>query len=253
MYTIKDYEKNPNSTEDFYILWDTWLGTDTILNSTWVVPSGLTQTDAIFDDTRTVVWLQGGTERDSYKVINHVTTANGREQDATLIISITDLNNVEFLIPYLRLRLGDIDCESYRYSTEWLHRAIDAAIQVLGRWWNYKYLLDTEGDVYRNPNGYFVIGEPPLLEGSDAQIIVLMAAYITLEGSLENSAWDFVSWRDAELAYSNLESSRARNSNLQRIWDELVSTLKVPQKRLARALKMSLPGYKTSTYEHEGI
>jgi hypothetical protein len=157
------------------------------------------------------------------------------------------------LIPNLRLRIGDIDPASYRYTDQWLEVSLQAAVETLGRWWNYKYLLDALGDAYRNPNGYFIFDENTygVIEPADKQAIILMAAYIILEGSLENSAWNFQSWRDNEIAFSNLESSRARNQTLSRLWEELTTTLKVPQKRLARALKGSLPGYKDNPYERE--
>lgn len=157
------------------------------------------------------------------------------------------------LLPNLRLRIGDINPSSYRYTDEWLEISLRASVETLGRWWNYKYLLDENGDVYRNPNGHFIFDENiyGIIEPSDKQAIILMAAYIILEGSLENSAWDFQSWKDNEISYSNLESSRARNQTLSRLWEELTSTLKVPQKRLARALKGSLPGYKNNPYERD--
>ena len=155
------------------------------------------------------------------------------------------------LIPMLRLRIGDVNPASYRYTDDWLEVSLQASVEILGRWWNYKYLLDSNNDVYRNPNGYFIFDEDTygVIEPSDKQAIVLMAAYVILEGSLENSAWDFVSWKDAEISFSNLESSRARNDTLKRLWEELTSTLKVPQKKLARALKGSLPGYLNNPYE----
>lgn len=159
-----------------------------------------------------------------------------------------DLNN---LIPEFRLAIGDLDPASYRYLDAWLLAALKASVKRLSKWWNFKYLLDISEEVTRNPNGYFVFDEATygVLEQGDDQIIILMAAWVLLEGSLENSAWDFQSWRDAEIAYSNLESSRARNENLARLWNELISTIKPPQKRLARAKRSSLPGYLNNAYE----
>ena len=252
MLTIKDYEKNSNALDYFQVDWSDWLGTDTIATSEWTVPTGLTKEDETFDNTRAIIWLSGGTETSTYKVVNHITTALGDEEDAVLIIKITNISNVEHLLTYLRLRIGDTDSASYRYTTDWLYKSLEAAVQILGKWWNFKYLFDTDGNIYRNPNGYFIMANPPILEGSDGQIIVLMAAYIVLEGSLENSAWDYGSWKDAEISFSNIESSRARKDTVERLRIELLEMIKPPSKRLARVLKSSLPGFKSSTYEYSG-
>ena len=155
------------------------------------------------------------------------------------------------LYPALRLRIGDIDPTAYRYIDAWLLESLKASVEELGKWWNFKYLLTDLGEVYRNPNsGDFIFPESyGVVEMSDKQIIVTMAAFILLEGSLENMAYNFVSWRDAEIAYSNLESSRSRSETLRRLWETLMITLLPPTKRLAYPLKMSLPGYKDNPYE----
>jgi hypothetical protein len=166
---------------------------------------------------------------------------------------ISTVTNLDYLIDDLRLRIGDTDSTAYRYLDEWLRTALVAGTKTLGRWWNYKYLITTDGtyNVYRNPHGYFIFDEPTYgtIEQADEEAIVLMSAFLLLQGSLENSAWDFVSWADAEIRFSNLESSRARDANLVRIWNELTATLRAPTKRLARALKLSLPGFLQNEFE----
>jgi hypothetical protein len=127
-----------------------------------------------------------------------------------------------------------------------------AGADLLGKWMNFKYLLDDSNYVYRNPNwSAFIFDEDTygVIEPGDSMLFVIMAAMITLEGSLENSAWDFVSWKDAEISFSNLESSRARSRILDMLWEELQFILKPPTKRLARAVKHSLPGYLENEYE----
>jgi hypothetical protein len=160
-----------------------------------------------------------------------------------------DLDN---LIPILRLKIGDTDDTAYRYPDEWLTIALVAGADSLGKWMNFKYLLDDSNLIYRNPHSdTFLFPEDPygVLEPGDSIVFVIMAAYIILEGSLENSAWDYVSWKDAEISFSNLESSRARGRILEALWQELLAYLKPPTKRLARALKSSLPGYLNNEYE----
>lgn len=160
-----------------------------------------------------------------------------------------------YLIPQLRLKIGDMNPAAYRYTDASLETSLEMAVSYLGKWMGFKYLLDSLNDVYRNPLKleFFTLAEPPVIEMGDDQSFVLMAAYILLEGSLENSAWDTVSWRDAEIAYSNLEGSRTRNDNLKRLWAEIMASLTPPGKRLATPKKGHLPGYAyNNPYEHEG-
>jgi hypothetical protein len=161
--------------------------------------------------------------------------------------------NLDTLIDYVRLRVGDTDSTAYRYTDNWLRTALISSVQVLSLWMNYRYLLDSDMNIYRNPHGYFIFDEDTygIIQAGDKQAIIIMACYIILEGSLENSAWDFQSWRDAEISYSNLESSRARSNTLQRLWDELTNLLLPPTKRLAKAKKGSLPGYLNNQFERD--
>ena len=160
--------------------------------------------------------------------------------------------SLSYLLPYLRLTLGDTTEASYRYTDVWLQVALDYSVTALSPWWNNRYLTDaTSKEVSRNPYNTFSLASPPILEAGDERPIVLMAAIITLEGSLENSAWNIGSWKDAEISFSNIESGRIRNDRLKRLWEELLATLTPPGKRLARALKSSLPGYKGNTYERD--
>lgn len=150
---------------------------------------------------------------------------------------IETTTNLDNLIMFVRLRIGDVEPNSYRYLDSWIRTALVAAIDKLGKWLNYKYLLDSNFNVYRNPEYLnFEFDESfGVIEPGDKDIVVLMASIILLEGSLENSAWNFHSWRDAEISYSNLEQSRTRNEILSKMWDELYNTLKPPVKRLARS------------------
>lgn len=166
-------------------------------------------------------------------------------------MAIDTATNLDYLFPFLRQRIGDTDDSAYRYTDAWIRTALVSGVQILEKWWNFKYLLDSNYNIYRNPNKTFIFDQATygIIEPGDDQIIILMAAIIILTGSLENSAWDFYSWRDAEISFSNLEKSRAKSDVLTRFWDELNALIKPPQKRLAQALKRSLPGYKDNKYE----
>ena len=197
-------------------------------------------------DTQTIEpanwYYHRATVTDSLGDVSVVTVGN-------MSIDSVKQSNLGYLIPQLRLTLGDTVPATYRYLDEWLLISIQSAIKALGSWWRYKYNIDADGDVYRSPYITFTISEPPIIYQEDERAIIVRAAIIILEGSLENSAWSTVSWRDNEISFSNLESGRMKSANLRRLWEELLSLLTPPSKKLARAIKGSLPGYLENTWE----
>jgi hypothetical protein len=157
--------------------------------------------------------------------------------------------DLSYLIPRLRLHIGDIDPDNYRHLDEWLLLSLVVGVEALQKWWNYKYLIDDDDDVYRNSTIRFLHPEPPVIERGDIKPILLMAAIIIKSGSLENLSWNVGAWRDAEISYSNIESSRSKDKMLTRDWKELTSILKPPQRRLAESAKGHLPGYVGNSFE----
>jgi hypothetical protein len=165
-------------------------------------------------------------------------------------MSITESVNYDYLIDSLRLHLGDIDSSSYRYLDEWLRTALALSIKSLQKRWNYRYLLDDDYNVYRNTTINFLFPEPPIIEQGDEDPIILKASIILKSGTLENYSYNYGSWKDAEISYSNIESSRSKDNSLQRDIEMLDEILKPPQKRLAQTAKRSLPGYKDNRFEY---
>lgn len=162
------------------------------------------------------------------------------------------VTTLTFLIPELRLHLGDIDPATYRYIDVWLELSLEMSIKALSRWWNFKYLINTNKEAYRNPNHVFLFAEPPVIEYQDERLIILMASIITKEGSLEANSWNAGAWKDAEISFSNLEGSRSKQLSLQKDWEELNLLISAPTRRLAQAIKGSLKGYKNNTFENKG-
>jgi len=158
--------------------------------------------------------------------------------------------NLNYLIERLRLHLGDL-VTPYRYLDMWLETALVCAVETLMPRWNYKYLINDSNNIYRNTTIRFLFTTPPLIERGDIWPIVLQAAIIIKEGSLENQSWDFGSWRDAEISYSNLEGSRAKDASLTRDIELLDTMLPWRAKRLAQPIKGHLPGYLGSGFEHD--
>jgi len=159
--------------------------------------------------------------------------------------------NLDYLIDQLRLHLGDINHLSYRYLDEWLRTSLMYSVKSLQRWWNFKYLIDENYNVYRNPNQQYLFPSPPIIQQSDEQAIILMASIITKGGSLEANAWNVGSWRDAELAYSNIEGAKQKDASIKRDLELLYELVAPPRKRLAWPIKQSLPGYIGNSYERK--
>lgn len=84
------FDKAPAEKKDYQIAWSTWLPSgDTISTSTWTVPDGITEDDArtTNDTTTATIWLSGGTVGQKYRVVNSITTAQGRiAEDAIYIV-----------------------------------------------------------------------------------------------------------------------------------------------------------------------
>lgn len=102
--------KDPNSVEDFHVIWcdidgtndgtgadDGRLQGDTISTSTWTVPSGITK-DSDSTASRTIkgvtyaintlatIRLSGGTDGTDYRLTNRIVTANGYTYDHSIVI-----------------------------------------------------------------------------------------------------------------------------------------------------------------------
>lgn len=92
MSVLARYVKDPDAILDYTIDWSSWLATgDTISASVWTADEGITVEDGdTFDDDSTTVWLSGGTAGAVYRVVNHVTTTGGREDDRTLEIQVEE-------------------------------------------------------------------------------------------------------------------------------------------------------------------
>ncbi len=158
-------------------------------------------------------------------------------------MSISVPTDLDYLIPSLRWRLGDINPASYRYTDEWLRVALVSALKSLQRWWGIRYTIEeVTYTVSRYAGSTFLTDEPPVIQTQDETPIVLMAAILTKEGTLENSAWTTGSWRDAEVAVSNIEGSRLRDSLLGKLWDELLFYIQPPTKRLTGVVRTEIPG-----------
>jgi hypothetical protein len=87
------YTHDPNAKLDYSVDWSSWLGAgETISTSTWTVASGITQATPAPSATDSVatIWLTGGTVGSHYEITNHIVTNQGREDDRTMVVQVSE-------------------------------------------------------------------------------------------------------------------------------------------------------------------
>ena len=84
------FTKDPQSTLDYQFDWTDWLGGDEIATSLWIVPVGLTQSNATHTTTVATVFLAGGYLGVIYVVTNRITTSLGRTAERSIVIRIAN-------------------------------------------------------------------------------------------------------------------------------------------------------------------
>jgi hypothetical protein len=81
--------KDPDDTVDYAFNWVAWLGDDTISSSEFLLPDGLTEVSASFDDAITQIFVSGGSCA-IYRITNRIVTAGGRTKDKTIRIKVSE-------------------------------------------------------------------------------------------------------------------------------------------------------------------
>ena len=61
---------------------------ETITSSTWIVPTGITKVSDIASTTVTTIRLSGGTDGQSYTLVNRITTSSGVTDDESIVILV---------------------------------------------------------------------------------------------------------------------------------------------------------------------
>jgi len=82
--------KDPDEVLDYEIDWTARLAGDTITSSAWTAPDGIIKTDESNTTTTATIWLSGGTDGETYSILNRVVTAGGRTMDQTVTIKIVE-------------------------------------------------------------------------------------------------------------------------------------------------------------------
>jgi len=121
-------------------------------------------------------------------------------------MAISSATSLDYLIPDLRMHLGDYT-EPYTNSTEYLRHALVMACKTLMKKWHNRYIIDSDYNVKRNAGVTFAIAEPPVIQYADERAFILQASISVKSATLHDTAWDIGSWRDDEVSYSNIAGS----------------------------------------------
>ena len=82
--------KDPDEILDYQLDWSARVTNDTITNSEWTVPQGLTKQTELSTATKTTVWLAGGVSGQTYTIVNRIQTEGGRTMDQSVKLKIQD-------------------------------------------------------------------------------------------------------------------------------------------------------------------
>ena len=90
MSSQRNFEKDPNAILDFTVDWTDWLGSDTIVTGTWIIPSGITEVSRSNTTKISTVFVSGGASGQTYSLVNRINTSGGRTDDRTIFILVTE-------------------------------------------------------------------------------------------------------------------------------------------------------------------
>lgn len=163
-------------------------------------------------------------------------------------MAISTSTSLDYLIDDLRVHLGDVTAP-YRYSDELLRHALVMACKTLGRKWRDRYTINSSYVVSRSATATFTEDSPPVIMRADERLFILQAAIILVSASLKDAAWDLGSWRDDEVAYSNIAGGNMVAKVLSNDIEELERLLR---QRLYGADRQELPGFRLPMNYREG-
>lgn len=177
---------------------------------------------------------------------------------------VTNTTNVDYLIPDIRLRIGDLD--SVVFSDVIVRTALINGIKFLQSKWHSRYQIYASGmiiypqpndmpgfiyaglpdgygyipsglninDVFRNPYQTFIDTGTTVVVQMDEYPITLAAMLFLRESLLSGSAQTFVNWSDGQYSYSNVASSNIMSKLSSGSWDELNAYFKARRSGVVR-------------------
>ena len=163
-------------------------------------------------------------------------------------MAIVITTSLDYLIEDLRFYLGDVILP-YSYANDHLRHALVMACKALMKKWRNRYTLDANYIVSRSLTAEFYELSPPMIERADERAFILQASIIVKSAGITITASSIGSWRDDEIAYSNIASAKVRDTNLENDIAELELWLR---RRLFGSARQSMPGYKLPLNIREG-
>lgn len=178
--------------------------------------------------------------------------------------------NIDYLIPDVRIRAGDIT-DPPLYSDTLVRTAIVAGVKYLQRRWENRYLVFASGmvvipqpigvpagyvyaalpqgfgyipsgllygDVFRNPYHTFANPGTWPISQEDESVITTAAVLILMRSIMSSSSTAFVNWSDGEYSYSNVATSSVLRDLYRSSLDELDLYFK---RRLATPIRADFP------------
>jgi len=86
-----NFIKDPDAVLDWQFNWANWLHDgESIASASFIVDDGLTADSTGHDATVATVWLSGGTAGHVYRVTNRVVTSDGRTDDKSINVRVTE-------------------------------------------------------------------------------------------------------------------------------------------------------------------
>ncbi len=82
--------KDSDEILNFGIDWADYLEADTITNSTWITPVGISQIASSFTDTQAIIKISGGTLGVIYRITNRIITSAGETVDQSIDIEVIE-------------------------------------------------------------------------------------------------------------------------------------------------------------------
>lgn len=88
---MREFLKDPHAVLDYVFDWSNWLASgETISTSAITVESGITKDSESNTSTTAKVWLSGGTEGVRYTITSRITTNQGRTDDRSAIVRVSN-------------------------------------------------------------------------------------------------------------------------------------------------------------------
>lgn len=85
-----NYEKDPNSIEDYTFNWAPQINEDSILLSEFLLPDGLTNEGESNTNTQGTIRVSGGQSGRTYRITHRITTLTGLRFDQTIRILVRE-------------------------------------------------------------------------------------------------------------------------------------------------------------------